>query len=137
MDVYRAFELICAGALSADVLVSDVMGLDEVPERSKNWSSRLQEIEDSIQDIDIQAESNSISPEMWDRKQELRRQHYTILLEQELYWKQRFRVQWLNEGDLDTTFFIRLQMVGEDLIPSLPCLLMVPILILLRLSTDQ
>ncbi len=30
LDVYRAFELICAGALNADVLVSDEMGLDEV-----------------------------------------------------------------------------------------------------------
>ena len=76
-----------------------------VPERSRNWKSRLQVLEDSIQDIDLLAESSPISPEIWDRKQELRRKHHSILLEQEIYWKQRSRVQWLKEGDLNTSFF--------------------------------
>ena len=66
-----------------------------IPERTRNWSSRLQEIETSILGIDIQAETSPIPLELWHRKQELRRHYHNILLEQELYWKQRYRVQWL------------------------------------------
>ena len=76
-----------------------------IPERTRNWSSRLQEIEASILGIDIQAETCPIPLDLWHRKQVLRRHHHNILLEQELYWKQRSRVQWLKEGDLNTTFF--------------------------------
>ena len=63
------------------------------------------EIESLIQDIDIQAESLPTSIEIWHRKQELRKEYYKILLEQETYWKQRSRVQWLKEGDLNMAFF--------------------------------
>ena len=76
-----------------------------IPDRTRNWSYRLQAIESSLQDIDIQAESHPISIELWHKKQELRKEHHKILLEQEVYWKQRSRVQWLKEGDLKTTFF--------------------------------
>ena len=50
------------------------------------------EIESLIQDIDIQVESLPTSTKVWHRKQELRNEHYKILLEQEIYWKQRSRV---------------------------------------------
>ena len=43
--------------------------------------------------------------EAWNRKQALRSKHFNILAEQEIYWKQRSRIQWLKEGDLNTSFF--------------------------------
>ena len=76
-----------------------------IPNRTRNWSYRLQAIESSLQGNDIQAKSHPISTEVWHRKQELRRERHKVLLEQEVYWKQRSRVQWLKEEDLNTTFF--------------------------------
>ena len=46
------------------------------------------EIESLIQDMDIQVESLPIPTDVWHRKQELRKEHYKILLEQKIYWKQ-------------------------------------------------
>ena len=59
-----------------------------IPSRRANRNTRLIEIESLIQDMDIQAESLSIPIDVWHRKQELRKEHYKILLEQEIYWKQ-------------------------------------------------
>ena len=39
------------------------------------------------------------------RKHNLRVEHFNILLELEVYWKQRSRIQWLKEGNLNTAFF--------------------------------
>ena len=78
---------------------------DWIAQRGSNWSSRLQSIETLIQEIDIHVEFHPISSEVWQRKQEFRKEHFHILLEQETYWKQKFRIQWLKECNLNTTFF--------------------------------
>ena len=43
--------------------------------------------------------------EEWNQKQALKREHFHILLGQEIYWKQHSRIQWLKEGGLNTSFF--------------------------------
>jgi hypothetical protein len=46
------------------------------------------------------------------RYQELSDRHATLLVQEEEYWKQRAKMHWLQEGDLNTHFFIcRLQLV--------------------------
>ena len=87
--------------------------LKAVKEVIKNWllihrndhNTRLEEIEVDIHRLDVLAESSPLSVEDWQHKQSLRREHFNILLGQELYWKQRSRIQWLKEGDLNTSFF--------------------------------
>ena len=79
----------------------------------KNWllshrndyNARLEEIENDIHRLDVQAESSPLFMDEWLHKQSLRREHFNIFLRQEIYWKQCSRIQWLKEGDLNTSFF--------------------------------
>ena len=51
------------------------------------------------------AESSALSQDDLTRKHSLSAEHFNILRELEVYWKQRSRIQWLKEGDLNTAFF--------------------------------
>ena len=67
-------------------------------------SVKLKEIEDTNLSLDIQAESYPHSIGEWTQKQALRKEHFNILLGQEIYWEQHSRIQLLKEGDLNTSF---------------------------------
>ena len=63
------------------------------------------EIENLVQWIDLLAEVGDLSQDDLNRKHQLRSEHFNILHELEIYWKQRSRIQWLKAGDLNTAFF--------------------------------
>ena len=76
-----------------------------LPFRRIDHQARLTEIENLVQGFDIMAESGTLSQDDLARKHSLRVEHFNILRELEVYWKQRSRIQWLKEGDLNTVFF--------------------------------
>ena len=45
-----------------------------------NYNARLEEIENDIHRLDVQAESTPLSMDEWLHKQSLRREHFNILL---------------------------------------------------------
>ncbi|XP_039115894.1 uncharacterized protein LOC120251441 [Dioscorea cayenensis subsp. rotundata] len=58
-----------------------------------------------LHSIDIIGETRPLSEDESNRLSQIRSELYTILNQEEIYWKQRSRITWLREGDSNTKFF--------------------------------
>ena len=76
-----------------------------LPTRRVDHHARLVEIENLVQGIDLLVEVGALSQVDLDRKHQLKNEHFNILRELKIYWKQRSRIQWLKASDLNTAFF--------------------------------
>ena len=54
---------------------------------------------------ELQVASSSIRDGAWDRIRNIEAQLDSLLHSEEVYWKQRARIDWLKEGDRNTRFF--------------------------------
>ena len=61
--------------------------------RRIDHQARLLEIENLVQRFDLLAETGALSQDNLIRKHTLRAEHFNILQELEVYWKQRSRIQ--------------------------------------------
>ncbi|KAH7677444.1 hypothetical protein IHE45_07G084600 [Dioscorea alata] len=58
-----------------------------------------------LEGLDVIMEQRALSPSEVAHGENLRKQLMLICRQEELYWKQRSRLQWLKEGDENTSFF--------------------------------
>ena len=76
-----------------------------LPPRRIDYQTRLLEIKNLVQGIDLLAEFGALSHDDLTRKHNLRAEYLNILRKLEVYSKQRSRIQWLKEGNFNTVFF--------------------------------
>ncbi|XP_020262542.1 uncharacterized protein LOC109838519 [Asparagus officinalis] len=70
-------------------------------------SSRKNTLLSKIHSIDLIEEQRSLSPTELDERKAFQSSFASIIQEEESYWHQRSRIQWLKEGDTNTSFFHR------------------------------
>lgn len=56
-------------------------------------------------ELDAAMESQALTEDELRKDKDLRLEMFTILKQEEIYWKQRARVTWLKEGDENTSYF--------------------------------
>lgn len=71
--------------------------------------------------MDSIAENRCLSPLESKQGEDLKLELFLIRKQEELYWKQRFRLQWLKEGDENTRFFhaVAIGRRNRNFIPSI------------------
>ncbi|OAY84432.1 Transposon TX1 uncharacterized 149 kDa protein [Ananas comosus] len=81
--------------------------------RMKEWcrtkfhsiSNAIRSFQEEIRSIDHLEEIDTLSPEVRDKRVNLKAQLQLILKEEEILWKSRAKQHWLKEGDGNTKFF--------------------------------
>ncbi|OAY62569.1 LINE-1 retrotransposable element ORF2 protein [Ananas comosus] len=81
--------------------------------RMKEWcrtkfhsiSNAIRSFQEEIRSIDLLEEIDTLSPEVRDKRVNLKAQLQLILKEEEILWKSRAKQHWLKEGDGNTKFF--------------------------------
>lgn len=70
-----------------------------------NIFERKESIKDDIQTIQDKIQKEGYSPDLVREENEKLVQYHDIVTKEEIYWRQRTRLIWLNQGDKSTRFF--------------------------------
>jgi hypothetical protein len=68
--------------------------------KKRRFKEEIKEYEEEMERTRDKGDASNIS-----RFQEAQRQHAKVLIQEETFWRQRAKMHWLKEGDLNTKFF--------------------------------
>jgi chemotaxis protein histidine kinase CheA len=68
--------------------------------KKRRFKEEIKEFEEEMEHTREKGDASHIS-----RFQEAQRQHAKVLIQEEAFWRQRAKMHWLKEGDLNTKFF--------------------------------